>query len=388
MLDDQMRTWLVVGSLALVGCSFSAKSGTGAAQDAGDDDQAEPDAAPVIDAGMLVDSSVMPVCVGGTYEKVCVEPPAATLMLATQTIDTTSSALCKPFSATPSIPLCVVPATAITIPQGSTVTVIGNRPLVLLSTSTITIDGTLDASSTPARTGPSADNGPCGNANGPGNGFQGGGGGGGSYGTAGGNGANSPSSFGGGAAAAPNLAGFTAGCRGNKGGNGIGDGGNGGHSGGAVLLLAAQTVTVSQNGTVNASGAGGNAGRPGGGGGGGGGTGGTIVFDAMTVNVSGKCFANGGAGAGGANNGPARDGGQSTAPDKAAIGGDGARTGGDGGNGATSKDGSLPGSPGQNGGFPSGGAGGGGGGGGGVGLIKVFATTKNLDEDGLSPQPR
>jgi hypothetical protein len=383
-----MRTWLhALGSLALIGCSFSAKSGGGATQDAGDD-QVEPDAAPVIDAGTLVDSMVMPVCVGGSYEKVCVEPPAATLMLSTQTIDTTSSSLCKPFSATPSIPLCVIPAMAITIPQGSAVTVIGNRPLVLLSTSTITIDGLLDASSTPTRTGPAADNGPCLTGTGAGSAFQGGGGGGGSYGTAAANGGNSPSSFGGGAAAAPNLAGFTAGCRGGKGGNGLGDGGNGGHSGGAVLLLAAQTVTLGQDGTINASGAGGNSGRAGGGGGGGGGSGGTIVVDAPTVDLAGKCFANGGAGGGGANNGQARDGGQSTAPDRAAVGGDGARTGGDGGDGATSKAGPMSGSPGSPGTFPTGGSGGGGGGGGGLGLIKVFATTTDIDDKGLSPQPR
>src|SRR5262249_15754538 len=44
----------------------------------------------------------------GTYQRICVASPQAALTLMTQTIDTTSSTLCAPYTATPTLDACVI----------------------------------------------------------------------------------------------------------------------------------------------------------------------------------------------------------------------------------------------------------------------------------------
>jgi len=393
-----MRVWILV--VALGACSFSARPGSApndaSAADPDGEVVVELDGPPVADAAML-DATVQPVCVG-SFVQVCVDPPREARTVMTQKIDTTNSTMCAAYASTPPLALCVITGTAITLPAGNTVTVVGNRPLVLLSTSAITIDGTLDAASKRARdrdgTGPGADTGPCpSNSVSPTTGLQGGGGFGGSFGTGGGNGGNAPTGFGGIAGAAPNITTLTGGCPGGSGANnafGSGRGG-GGHSGGAVLLVAPQTITVSSGATINASGRGGDAGRGSftnqGGGGGGGGSGGMIAFDGDTVTLAGKCFANGGGGAEGSGHDTGRDGGESTAPDTKARGGgsNSGNSGGDGGDGAGNGDGASPGNAGAAG--PMGTGTGGGGAGGGAGVIKIVAAHQTVG-GGLSPLPR
>jgi hypothetical protein len=335
------------------------------------------------------------VCLG-TFASLCVEPPQSAITLTTQTIDTATSLLCA--AASPDN-TCMIVGSSITIPGNQTVTVTGSRPLILLSTGSITISGVLDASSRQAgagsgRIGAGADVGPCPtNVTSPTVGGAGdaGGGWGGSFGSAGNNGGDGGLSGAGGVAApAFSPAALRGGC---SGGNGAGTGGGaGGHGGGAVLLVANQTLTI--DGTVNASGAAGAGGSSTDGGGGGGGSGGMIVLDAATVNTAGKCFANGGGGGEGASvSVDGKSGGHSIAPGTTAAGGKGgADFGGDGGNGGF---GATPGgSPGKNGGISvvSGSIqdlGGGGGGGGGGGVIKIFAPQQlnTADPSKVAPPP-
>jgi hypothetical protein len=391
-----MRAWL----LALVGgCGFSATPAIVPEDVQGNDPDARDgglpidgasDAAPdaAIDAAPL-DGTVTPVCLGA-FVHICVDPPQSTVMLMTQTLDTVTSTLCRPYTATPDIDACVITGQSITVPGNNTVTATGGKRLVLFSTGGITISGTLDASSHDGATGPAADSGPCQStftdATG---GALGGGGWGGSFGGTGNNGGNGSGAGVGGVAAPPGIStGLTGGCSGGRGGSNLrgGGGGAGGHGGGAVLLLAAQTLKIS--GIVNASGAGG-AGGGTGGGGGGGGSGGMIVLEAGTVDTSGRCFANGGGGGEGASTLPGQRGGVSTAPMSPGRGGTaGSSGGGDGGNGGfgTTRDGA----PGAGGSFGAiGGNGGGGGGGGGAGIIKVFSEDqKNTDDPNkVAPPP-
>lgn len=110
---------------------------------------------------------------------------------------------------------------AITIPSGNTVTVVGNRQLILLSTGSITISGTLDAAGHGRTSGPAGDVGPCGaGAKNPTTGTPSGGGGG--HGTF--EGANVNSGRNGGESTAPD----SAGSGGQGGAVTGGDGGNGG----------------------------------------------------------------------------------------------------------------------------------------------------------------
>ena len=358
-------------ALVLGGCSFSASAPGSATIDS---------APPIIDSAPL-DGKVPAVC-EGAYVNVCVDPPQSDVTL-TQNINTTNSPLCAAYTATPSTTgACVITGQSITIPSGATVSVTGNRQLILFSTGSIRISGTLDAAGHGRTSGPFGDAGPCGaGAKNPTSGKQGGGGWGGSFGGPGSNGGNGASGSGGVAPPAITATTLRGGCRGSDGANNEFRNGGGSHGGGggAVLLIARTTITI--DGTVNASGGSGGHGAFGGGGGGGG-SGGMIALDAVdSVTLQGKCFANGGgAGEGGSfNNG--RDGGESKAPDSAGTGGQGGSvTGGDGGNGGFGTTGSLPGSNGTKG-NPQTGDGGGGGGGGGVGIIKVFATAQSGTDD-------
>ncbi|MEO7729656.1 MAG: hypothetical protein ABIY55_01700, partial [Kofleriaceae bacterium] len=318
-----MRVW--VFALALTGCGFSGSVGNDA-RDPAIDATAEIDAIPGPGSDAApADTRPDPVCVG-TFLRVCVDPPQAALTLSTQRIDTGSSPMCAAYTSMPAIDACVITGAQLVIPEHIVVTVVGRRPLILLSTRDITITGTLDAASHADRTGPAADTGPCATdaasptTNGSGGGF------GGSFGGGGANGGNSPGGVGGGAARVVTATALTGGCAGGSGANnsfGV-SAGAGGRSGGAVLLVAAQGVSI--EGVVNASGRGGSPGNSGvgtGGGGGGGGSGGMIVLDAATVNVPGACFANGGGGGEGGNLVTGHAGSESTEPDKVGAGGTG-----------------------------------------------------------------
>lgn len=342
-------------------------------------DGALPIDGPIDGAGL--DGKLAPVCLG-TFVNVCVDPPQSPVTLAAQTIDTGSSLLCAAYTSTPAIDACVITGQSILVPSGAAVTVMGKKPLMLLSSGSITISGVLDAASHRGKpSGPAADAGPC-----PTTGFtnptrsaQGGGGWGGSFGTPGGNGGEGASGVGGVPPAGFTTTTLRGGCPGSDGAdNAAGNGGGArGVGGGAVLLLGAQTITI--EGTVNASGQGGGGGSTGGGAGGGG-SGGMIVLDAAVVKALGKCFANGGGGGegGGASNG--NDGGESSAPSSPGVGGNsGSPTGGDGGAGTFGTTGSLSGRNGTA--DPPLDDGGGGAGGGGAGVIKVIAPQQDNTND-------
>jgi hypothetical protein len=264
---------------------------------------------------------------------------------------------------------CLVAADSIIVPSGATVVGIGSRPLVLLATTTIDIEGTIDvASHRGAAVGAGADPASC-TAVAP---TSPGGGAGGTYGTDGGDGGiGLPDGAPGLAANTGDPVDVRGGCPGGNGASGGGPGGVGGHGGGAVYLLAGISITI--DGTINASGAGGDgcsAGGGGGCGGGGGGAGGMIVLDGPTVTTRGALFANGGGGGEGASSNHGNAGAESSAPDDAARGGTGgASNGGDGGDGATATSDASDGRDGVS------NTGGGGGGGGGGGVIKTFSNS-------------
>lgn len=317
---------------------------------------------PTVDAPADPDASTADGCYGAGMVTVCPDDPITgqdqVLINATTTLDTSTSMQCEAYhlpSGAADNSFCVVAAKTITI--NGRLDVRGTRPLVLLGTNAIDIDGILDVASHRTGTaGPGSNHAACvvaaatSRQGGPG----------GSFGTGGGDGGGS--GLAGPAIAAPEAAmpsTLRGGCAGSSGAGTTG--GGGGRGGGAVALISQSIQIV---GTVNASGA---AGSGGGldSGGGGGGSGGMIVLDAPTVTVSGRVFANGGGageGGGGANPGNAgADPGSPTAP--ASGGGGGAGGGGDGGFGAA---GTVEGEDGSS------DTASGGGGGGGHGVIRVF----------------
>ncbi|TMQ05405.1 MAG: hypothetical protein E6J90_41855 [Deltaproteobacteria bacterium] len=261
------------------------------------------------------------VCFGSGLVQVCLAraPGPPITYSGTSSLDTSRAASCTQTAPQTGGPeLCVIAATSITV--GGTLTVTGTRPLVLIGADSVSVLGTLDLSSTtsttPRRTGAGGNPGQplCVNPAAPENDNGGAGGGAGaSLGTKGGDGGTGDlnnsgtpangSARGGVASAAlgaPAL--LRGGCRGGNGGDADAQhrGGAGGDGGGAVYLIAGNTITVS--GDVFASGAGGDTTPNTGGaeqGGGGGGTGGMIGLDAPTVSVSGHVVANGGGGGGG-----------------------------------------------------------------------------------------
>jgi hypothetical protein len=299
-----------------------------------------------------------PNCFGtGLDVRVCLSaPPSGDFHVTTdRMIDTTGGPPCDPDIAT----FCVIAGTAVQIDQGKTLGVNGTRPLVLVSTSELVIDGVLDVAShlnTPQHFGPGADSPLCHAGTVAANR---GGGSGGSLGTTGGNGGPT-----GGALAGATLVPATlqGGCKGSDGAGG----GQLGHGGGAVYLIA---TSISVNGSINASGESGTSTANDGRGGGGGGSGGMIVFDAPSLSIAlgAQIFANGGGGGEGTGGNTGNDGIDASGPSAGGLGGSGASSGGDGGAGGF--------------GTADGGAGaagtdvniiGGGGGGGGAGIIKVF----------------
>ena len=273
--------------------------------------------------------------------------------------------------------LCVIAATSINI--DSQLNVSGSRPLVLLSTMSVSISGSITVAA-------GADPTLC-NASTPGGAAQSGasGGGGGSFGTRGGNGGSGDG--GNGAAGAAGLvatqpvAVLRGGCSGAAGGtqSTIGDAGNAGLAGGALYILGS-TIAISSN--IDASGRGGGGGPTQNGGGGGGGSGGMIALYATTIAVSGRVVANGGAGGEGADTNDVGSTGLSPNPFTPTIVAtcpNGPSSGGIGGSGAAGTSSATAGASSGD---------GGGGGGGGHGVIRILSgQTQAMTGGTFSPTP-
>ena len=339
-------------------CSFESPTGTSSPTDA------STDPSPDVRAGCF-----------GSIVPVCPDPlPTATRSL-DGTIDTDTHPDCRPTGT--ALAACVIAGSSIAV---ANVRATGSKPLVLLATRDISINGTLDvASRVGGSRGAGSGTGTCVAG---GTATSRGGGAGGSHGGAGGDGGNGGQGSGGKGTAGPIASGMglRGGCDGARGSGNLP--GQGGAGGGAVALVATRIVVT---GIINASGAAGlesDDGNGEAGGAGGGGAGGTIVLDAPDVMIMGFAFTNGGGGGGASacssdsgNNGsdPTR-----TAPGAGGNGGaDGECEGGDGGTGSSGDSGSG-GEAGSNG-------GGGGGGGGGAGVIK---TSDPTPPGNTSPQLR
>jgi hypothetical protein len=221
------------------------------------------------------------------------------------TIDTETSPLCSPdaaFTDASQPASCVIVGT--TISTVGSINVRGPRPLVLVATDAVNISHTLDVASHRGQAvGAGGNWSGCGSPTSGADRSNGGGGGaGGSFMTKGGDGGGGDNGNAGPGIAAAALgtpAILHGGCPGSRGGDGQQNAAGIANGGGAVYIVAANTITIA--GAVNASG----GGAVGGGhtsGGGGGGSGGMIVLYAMQVNVTGKLLANGGGGAGGGDN--------------------------------------------------------------------------------------
>jgi hypothetical protein len=355
----------ILMALAAVGCSFHTSSGAPSdgqkdgRNDGPSDGPADgtPDTPPQQDFG------------SGAWQ-VHVDLPVPTNALTLPTMIDTGSAstdcMTNVHWVDPSQPdSCFIVAQTIATPT-MPVNVRGTRPVVFVALDSITITSSLDAASHKMQmNGPGANDASCGSPSGGANHMMGGGGGaGGTFVTAGGNGGTGD----GNGAAAGSTAGtpgkpttLRGGCAGSDGGDGMVamNRGRGAAGGGAIYLVAGNTITIAATGIVNASG----AGAVGGGhqsGGGGGGSGGMIVLYAPAIDAQGKILANGGGGASGGDGSNGVSGSDEVVSDPLTAPGGGNGGGGDGGDGWTQ--GSSAGD-GQNGTSNKGGGGGGGGGG-------------------------
>jgi hypothetical protein len=249
-----------------------------------------------------------------------------------------------------------------------TVTLIGKRPIALVSDGAVTINGIVDARGicSAFNAGPGGFNGGSANsANGSSAGTTLGGGqgapdptgagAGGGYGTAGG---NASGTTGGQPYGTPEIATLFGGAGGGA-GDGGGNFGRGGGGGGGLQIISNTRIAIPTGG-INAGGCGGKAGIGNADSGGGGGAGGTILLEAPTVTVGGTLAANGGGGGGGGG-GNAKPGKDGTLDRMPAAGGDPDGNDEGGGSGAAGATAAGSGSNGTN---P-------GGGGGGLGRIRI-----------------
>lgn len=251
----------------------------------------------------------------------------------TYTLDTDAPSLTDPGGATIALVSTQANETRVVwterfqINTGVTLRLLGGRPLALVSMSSMTIDGEIDAHSTwdsdALVRGAGANPAVCPTVR-PEIGqtctHGGGGGGGGGFGTRGGTGGRGGGSRDCGNAAGGSTGGLggddiapssvlRGGCRGESGG--IGDGGGttrgiGGAGGGAFALLTRDTLTVGASAVLHAGGAGGQPATDGRSGGGGGGSGGMIALEASRLMLTaGAVFAANGGGAGGGTDGAA-----------------------------------------------------------------------------------
>ena len=281
--------------------------------------------------------------------------------------------------------------------------VTGTKPLLVISNSTISVDGAADASSrfvtTEFEVGPGANPAECpatppeaGQTCDVEGGSGGGAGGFGAAGGAGGEGGDThacdggdgkPGGMGGIALISPTAT-LRGGCGGRDGGPSMQAGsdlevGKGAPGGGAIYLSARDMVTVA--GIVNAGGAGGRGSLGGRAGGGGGGTGGMIGLEGVTVIVTsaGVVAANGGGGGGGADGGIGKPGDDAKPGAAVAKGGVREGMGTDGGDGGflTTPAGESANAASR----------GGGGGGGSVGVVHFHYRGLNITGATISPAP-
>lgn len=260
--------------------------------------------------------------------------------------------------------VAVYVARSMTIQAGQNLTVTGSRPFVFVALNTISIFGTLNANATfdVAVAGGQAQK----NADTQGGGFGGGGagtptaaGGGGSYcGIGGPSGAESgPPANGGATYGNPQIIPLVGGSSG-----GAGDG-YAGSGGGAIQLVAGQSITIAPAGLIQVGAGGGGFGGISGQEANGGGSGGSILLESLVVTMNGTLASNGGGGGAGSSSGD--PGGANATPNATpAAGGNstaGPSSGGDG-SGASAIDGTA-------GSFSAGNSAGGGGGG--AGRIRI-----------------
>jgi hypothetical protein len=347
-----------------------------------------PDAPPGTPDGPAFDAAIDCATFASRHFDACLLPapaPALDLAAGSYVLDTDAATLSGP-AGTQTLPNrvedagVVVSIAGLRVAVGATVRVIGSRPLIVASWSTIEVDGVIDASSNVTGRGAGGDSPDCAShAAGTGNSSNegaGGGGGGGLRGAGGTGGSGDvPGGTAGGAIAAPLLDG---GCPGGAGGNGDQPGGPGGSGGGAVQLTA--RISIAIGGGVHAGGAGGTGGTDAGGdadgGGGGGGSGGMIGLEApaIAITASGILAANGGGGGQGADMAAGERGHDATLSATRAEGGSngGSVDGDDGGRGSGGAQlaGAIGGQVGMN---------GGGGAGGGAGYIVIAGAAPQID---------
>jgi hypothetical protein len=369
-------------ALVVAGCGFHPTAMTTSTDGASDGNGSA-----MIDGPTLGSGSGSAVCYDteGVKLHVClVQAPSGAKHPPSGTIDTGSaSTQCEPLAAT-SDRACVLSGITVSIDPGVTISASGSRPLVLIATAEIDVNGTIDVASytkgaQAGKLGPAADANGCQQGTLP---NHSGGGAGGTFTSKGANGGDDNNDNGSHGVAAPTIgAVMRGGCAGQTGAN---TGGRGGAGGGAFALIA-QTLAISSTGTIDASGAGGAGGSSGANrGGGGGGTGGLIVLTAQSVTIDGKVFADGGGGGAGST-GPSAGGSGDDPLDPFTVpsgGLAGDPNAGDGG------DGFLDPGPPSVGQASTQGADGGGGGGGGAGYIHVTTGVTINGGGTFSPQPQ
>lgn len=216
----------------------------------------------------------------------------------------------------PGVPIRVFSFSSIQILED--VSVVGTRPLALLSCGDAYIDAVINACGRSYLGGPGGRNGGgsesdgsgyySGNGKGgpgqDGNPWSCGGGGGGAFGDEGGKGGDGSASYiggaGGGHYGTQDMIPLLGGSGGGGGGDWDGsDGGVGGGGGGAMQITAGGTLTITSGNGINACGAGGGTATAEGEAGGGGGSGGGILLEGVSVTIDGILAANGGGGGGG-----------------------------------------------------------------------------------------
>jgi hypothetical protein len=276
-----------------------------------------------------------------------------------------------------------------TLDAGVTVDLKGSRALLIAVWGNANIAGTIDASASYSVAGPGGA-GASSNTLGCGGALTGDfgvattpatGAGGGAFQGSGGQGGNVGGLPGAGIAPPMNIQGGCAGGNGGAGSSGLQ--GIRGAGGGAVVVAARESITITSSGVIHAGGGGGSQGRANYGAGGGGGAGGYVGLDAPSVTVAGTLAANGGGGGGGASDYSSATSGQNGRSDGSpALGGAGAT--------ASNVGNCNKGGNGSAGGTLVGAAGGtslcgGGGGGGGAGYILIWSPA--LDVSGTISPP-
>ncbi|MDX6587312.1 MAG: hypothetical protein QOI31_1785 [Solirubrobacterales bacterium] len=268
--------------------------------------------------------------------------------------------------------LCVVVYQDVFIASGASLSVTGSRPLALLATETITLAGLIDAAAGGTASGPGTSLPATVGQDASGDSRPGSGGGGHAGGGAAGGGADTPGGAGGAAAGSETAVPLIPGGRGGPNGTAAGGGGGGG-----LQLSACESLTITADARINASGGGGMGGAPGASafGGAGGGAGGSILVEApvITLSAGALVIAKGGGGGAGGNStsGSGTAGAQGADPafnEQGAPGGPG--TPGQGANGGTGASVTLPGQ-----GNPTATSSGAGGGGGALGRIRFNVGT-------------